>query len=57
MIKGANENNLAVQHKYCPTGNAAWCKYQKNIEEGTNIYQYISKMLTQCVQKRTEASF
>ena len=38
MIKCQNED-IAVQHKFCPSGKDSWCKYPRDITSGTNTYK------------------
>lgn len=38
MLKGRNED-LAVQHKFCPSVKNPWCKYQKDISLGINVFR------------------
>ena len=30
--------DLAVQHRYCPTGKKSWCAWQRDKELGTSVY-------------------
>ena len=37
LIKGQDED-MAVQHRFCPTGKDSRCKYQIDISLGTKTY-------------------
>ena len=38
MFDGPKSEPLNVQHNYCPKAPDTWCKFEKDVNEGTNTY-------------------
>ena len=38
VMAGPSYETLAAQHWYCPVGPNSWCKYQRDVTNGTNMY-------------------
>ena len=39
LIQGPTYEPIEKQHSYCPDGKESWCRYQKDISNGTNLYE------------------
>ena len=39
MVAGPLDETLDEQHRYCPNTSDTWCKYHKDVLDGTNYYQ------------------
>ena len=39
MVAGPLDETLDEQHHYCPNTSDTWCKYHKDVLDGTNYYQ------------------
>ena len=38
MLAGPPDETVEEQHKYCPKTDSTWCKYQKDMIDGTSFY-------------------
>ena len=38
MLAGPPDETVEEQHKYCPKTDSTWCKYQKDVIDGTSFY-------------------